>query len=327
MALQHLSKSFKVADGTAYSYVHIAPTSENKTFLLLHGFPSSGYDWRRQIKTLGEKGYGVIVPDLLGYGDTDKPSQIENYKWKTMAGHIAEILAHEGYEKVIGVSHDWGSGLLSRVYNYYPQLLEKLVFVAVPYMEPATFNLDAINELTIQAFGYPVFGYWKFFNGDDAAKICDEHNNAVTSLLYPVTPVTQRNHLCPFGAAKEWISNGTVPKEIPTWLSPAEISTHNDILGKGGYTGPLNWYKAVIRGYNDEDEANIPDDRRTINAPTLFINGLDDPITRPEVAEQISQSGRIPNVTLSKIAGAGHWVYLEKEVEFLDSLLNFVKTA
>ena len=34
-----------------------------------------------------------------------------------------------------------GSGLLSRVYNYYPELLKGLVFLSVPYMEPSKFDV------------------------------------------------------------------------------------------------------------------------------------------------------------------------------------------
>ena len=56
---------------------------------------------------LKEAGYGVVAPDLLGYGDTDKPRGLEAYKMKRMSGHITEILDIEGLKKVIGVAHDW----------------------------------------------------------------------------------------------------------------------------------------------------------------------------------------------------------------------------
>ena len=53
-------------------------------------------------------GYGVLAPDLLGYGDTDKPEGLEAYRMKRMCGHMVEILGHEGLQgKVIGVAHDW----------------------------------------------------------------------------------------------------------------------------------------------------------------------------------------------------------------------------
>ncbi|KAL1603713.1 hypothetical protein SLS60_005303 [Paraconiothyrium brasiliense] len=319
------SKSIKTADGTTYAYVVVAAKDTSKsTFLLLHGFPSSSYDWRHQIKSLTELGHGIIAPDLLGYGGTDSPAELEKYKFKTQAGHIAEILKEEGVAPVIGVSHDWGSGLLSRVYNYYPELVKGLVFLSVPYMEPGQFNLAAINGLTEQLFGYPVFGYWQFFNRDDAADICDKNKTSLTSLLYPSTPEVHREHLCPYGAAEAWISSGK-QSEPPSWLSEAEVATHNKIIGAKSTSGPLSWYKVTVQGLNDEDEATVPDDRKTVSLPTVFVNADQDPITRVEVAGQIAQSGKLTDVKLEVIQGSGHWIQLEKKDELQEILKAFAE--
>ena len=56
---------------------------------------------------LSAAGYGVLAPDLLGYGETDKPTGIEDYEMSRMSYHVAEILEHEGLEGVVGVGHDW----------------------------------------------------------------------------------------------------------------------------------------------------------------------------------------------------------------------------
>ena len=78
IAFPALAKKTTLSDGTTYGYVASAPASPDKpTLLLLHGYPSSSFDWRHQIASLPKAGFGVIVPDLLGYGDTD--SQL---KWK-----------------------------------------------------------------------------------------------------------------------------------------------------------------------------------------------------------------------------------------------------
>lgn len=52
-------------------------------------------------------GYGLIVPDLLGYGGTDKPTDLESYVGSGHAQDIIDILDKEGIDKVIGVGHDW----------------------------------------------------------------------------------------------------------------------------------------------------------------------------------------------------------------------------
>lgn len=103
-----ISKHLQLDDGTRYAFAHVKPSNPSKpTFLFLHGFTSSSYDWRHQIKPLAVQGYGVIAPDLLGYGDTDSPVEVEAYSVNKMASHLAEILAKEGIAKVIGVGHDW----------------------------------------------------------------------------------------------------------------------------------------------------------------------------------------------------------------------------
>lgn len=101
---------FKVTTsrGLTYNYIRIPPSQENKSYILfLHGFPSSSRDWRLQISHFSNKGYGIIVPDCLGYGGTSKPLETSFYNLKAMATDIHDILVHEKIEKVIGVAHDW----------------------------------------------------------------------------------------------------------------------------------------------------------------------------------------------------------------------------
>ena len=102
-----LSTHIKLSSGRAYSSIFIK-AHENKPYILfLHGFPSSSYDWRRQIGFFSDAGYGIIAPDLLGYGDTDKPPHPEAYTLKSMSDDIAGLLDYYQIERVLGVGHDW----------------------------------------------------------------------------------------------------------------------------------------------------------------------------------------------------------------------------
>lgn len=60
------------------------------------------------IPELTKKGYGVVLPELLGYGATDKPRNIEAYAFKPMAASLAAILDAAGVDKAIVVGHDFG---------------------------------------------------------------------------------------------------------------------------------------------------------------------------------------------------------------------------
>jgi soluble epoxide hydrolase/lipid-phosphate phosphatase len=171
------AKTFSVpSSSTTYSYLHIPPSSSKSTILFLHGFPSSSYDWRHQISHFSSLGYGVLVPDLLGYGATDKPAAPDAYKGKKMATEVADILDHEKLDKVHSVGHDFGSHLLSRLVNYFPGRLHSCTFISAPYAVPGQpFDLDAIKEITEKAIGFEKLGYMRFMDRDDSAAILEAH--------------------------------------------------------------------------------------------------------------------------------------------------------
>lgn len=101
-------KDFNVSRGFNYHYYSTPSRDADKPYLVfLHGWPSSAYDWRYQIDYFSNRGFGVIVPDMLGYGGTAKPLETEAYKFSLLAKDIVDILDHEQVEDVIAVGHDW----------------------------------------------------------------------------------------------------------------------------------------------------------------------------------------------------------------------------
>ena len=46
-----------------------------RTLVLLHGWPEFWYTWRKNIPSLAE-GLDAVVPDLRGFGESDKPSKV-----------------------------------------------------------------------------------------------------------------------------------------------------------------------------------------------------------------------------------------------------------
>jgi soluble epoxide hydrolase/lipid-phosphate phosphatase len=177
---QH-AKSLTTSTGTTYSYVSISASSPQKpNLLLLHGFPSSCYDWRLQIAHFTSLGYGIIAPDLLGYGSTDRPLDPSAYRGKKMAQEVIDILDAEGFNdtdrKVHGISHDWGVFLMSRLCNYFPKRWDSATFMSVPYQPPGgKLDVDALNAITKKMQGWEVFGYWKFLEREDAGEIVKDH--------------------------------------------------------------------------------------------------------------------------------------------------------
>jgi 2-hydroxymuconate-semialdehyde hydrolase len=77
--------------------------------LLLHGFPTSSYLWRREIWLLAQR-MRVIAPDLLGYGDSEKPDG-PDLSEPAQAGYVRELLVQLGVDSFAVVGHDLGGGI------------------------------------------------------------------------------------------------------------------------------------------------------------------------------------------------------------------------
>ena len=73
--------------------MHVAEAGEGAPVVLLHGYPETWQAWRKQWPDLA-RDYHVIMPDLRGYGDTDKPDV--GYDKRTMAEDIRQVAAHLG---------------------------------------------------------------------------------------------------------------------------------------------------------------------------------------------------------------------------------------
>ncbi|KAK2868013.1 hypothetical protein FQN49_003241 [Arthroderma sp. PD_2] len=322
IAFPTLSKKATVSDGTTYGYVAVAPSSADKpTFLLLHGYPSSSYDWRHQIKRLSAGGFGVIAPDLLGYGDTDAPEDVGAYRLKTLTQHMADILDREGVSRCIGVGHDWGSGLLSRLVTYIPDRLLGVVFLSVGYLEPGVpWDTEAIIKACREAFGYDVFGYWPWHASDEAAKDCDDHPASVFSLVYPKDPADWKTTFAPVGKAAEFVRAGQLGP-LPSWYNLAEYTVRDRIMAMKGYTGPLNWYKCLVQGLDAADDASIPEERRECKLPTLLVGAEQDLVTRAD-AQSESTKKLVKDLRI-KALDCGHWIQLQKPDELQGMLEAF----
>jgi soluble epoxide hydrolase/lipid-phosphate phosphatase len=175
------SRFYKTSTGVTYNYVTIAAQPSKPIILFLHGFPSSSYDWRHQISHFSILGYGIIAPDLLGYGGTDKPTTVSDYLELKVSTEILEILQYEEIDKCHGVAHDLGVYVLSRMNNYFPERFLSSTFLNVPYRQPARIvNLDVMDAGMKERFGYEMLGYYRFNARQDAGEIMAQHVSSLS---------------------------------------------------------------------------------------------------------------------------------------------------
>jgi pimeloyl-ACP methyl ester carboxylesterase len=112
-------------------------TGEGEPVVLLHGFPDTGRLWRNQVPALADAGFRVIVPDLRGYGASDKPAEVDAYAIPFLAGDVLGVLDHLGIERAHVVGHDWGAALAWAIGSLVPDRVDHLVALSVGH--PAAF--------------------------------------------------------------------------------------------------------------------------------------------------------------------------------------------
>lgn len=77
--------------------------------VLLHGFPTSSYMWRDVVPALADR-MRVIAPDLLGYGESDKPDD-QALNPRAQARYVRELLEQLEIREFGVVGHDVGGGV------------------------------------------------------------------------------------------------------------------------------------------------------------------------------------------------------------------------
>ena len=100
-------KDLTTSRGLNYHYYCSPPQLSKPILLFLHGFPSTSYDWRHQVSFFRKEGYGLIVPDMLGYGGSAKPTDPMHYKASLLCADLIDILDAEHVDQAIVIGHDW----------------------------------------------------------------------------------------------------------------------------------------------------------------------------------------------------------------------------
>ena len=81
---------------------------QGPVILLVHGVPTSSWLYRKIIPELVKQGHRVIAPDLLGYGNSDKPKGYEIYNPQFQGKRLLELMRHLDIKSWTHVCHDVG---------------------------------------------------------------------------------------------------------------------------------------------------------------------------------------------------------------------------
>jgi haloalkane dehalogenase len=104
--------------------MHYVDEGAGDPVLLLHGEPTWSFLWRKIIPALAGR---KIAPDLIGFGKSDKPTDIGWYSYDRHVASIERLVEALGLERVTLVVHDWGGPIGLRFAVEHPELVQRLV--------------------------------------------------------------------------------------------------------------------------------------------------------------------------------------------------------
>lgn len=85
---------------------------EGPAVLLLHGFPSSSYDFRHVTERLGDRAW--LTLDFLGFGLSDKPRP-HRYSLFEQADIVEQVVSDAGVSEVVLIAHDMGTSVATEL--------------------------------------------------------------------------------------------------------------------------------------------------------------------------------------------------------------------
>jgi len=308
--------------GFKHKYLSIKPSDPSKpVILMLHGFPEGPLGFSAVIPYFVRAGFGVVAPELLGYGDTEKPEAIEAYSIKIICNILDEIMKCEGIEEpIIVLGHDFGSLVAARFAQFHPTRVKALILASVGYIPPSNepFDPDAINALVSPHSGYEHFGYIKFTSRPDAAQVIEDHIGSFLSLLF-AEPQVWKEKWCPTGALEASLKEDYNPP-VASWVTDDWRRDIGIYLLHTGLQGPTMWYRAIVEGISIEGEKDLDP---KIKHPTLFLQATEDAIASGVYTHE-KQASFIDDLTTKQLK-TGHWVFGEDPKGSTTAILEWLQ--
>ena len=254
MSEQPLTKNTAAVLGRRMAYHE---RGEGAPVLLLHGNPTSSYLWRDVIPEL--EGHGrLIVPDLIGMGDSEKLPEpgADTYRFVTHRAHLdAFIDAVIGpAERIVFVVHDWGSALGFDWANRHRDRVR-----GIAYMEGIVRPIAGWDEWSAAAT--PIF---QGFRSDKGEAMILDRNMFVErvlpgSVLRKLSEAEMAEYRKPFLEREQRWPTLTWPRQIPIAGEPADVVRDRGSLFAmdGGERTPKTVHQRRSRRHPDRRAARV----------------------------------------------------------------------
>ena len=259
------------------------------TLLLIHGFPTSSWDWLHLWPTLSAH-FNILAPDLLGFGFSAKPVAYE-YSILDQADLCEALLARVGASRFHILAHDYGDTvaqeLLARAHDGSALADLGSVCFLNGGLFPESHRPRLVQRLLLSPLGRMVAKQMT------SAKFA----GSMTRIFGRATPPSRAELDAMWSMMCENDGLRVFPKLI------GYIRERKRLRAR--------WVGATTKARND-------------NIPLRFINGMDDPISGRHMAVRYSEL--VPDADIMLLNGIGHYPQMEAPDEVLGGFLGFHKT-
>lgn len=122
------------ASGASGINLRVRAAGSGPPILLLHGYPQSHLCWHKVAPKLVEAGFRVVLSDLRGYGDSDKPPSTADhntYSKRAMGADQFELMRMLGHDRFAIAGHDRGARVAHRMGRDYPEHISAVSFLDI----------------------------------------------------------------------------------------------------------------------------------------------------------------------------------------------------
>jgi pimeloyl-ACP methyl ester carboxylesterase len=311
--------------------MHIAEQGSGPLVLMCHGFPESWYSWRHQLKALSEAGYHAVAPDMRGYGQTDRPEAIDQYTLLHLVGDMVGVLDALGAQTAVIAGHDWGAPVAWHCALLRPDRFRAVIGLSVPYRGRGPLRPTTTMPQTDTALFYQLYFQTP---GVAEAELERDPKSTIRRMLYAASGDAQH------GTGGAWEAESTVgmvdrksgllggmanPRELPVWLTAADLDFYASEFTRTGFRGGLNWYRNIDRNW----ELLAPYSGAKVTLPALYVAGDRDLVVKFPGAEQIlaNLANTVPQLRKQiMLSGCGHWTQQERATDVNAAIVEFLKS-
>ena len=252
--------------------------------LYLHGIPTSSDDWLEFLTRTGG-----IAADLIGFGRSGKGGHLD-YSLAGMAGFVERLLGHLGVQEVQLVGHDWGAAIGLAFAERNPGRVRRLVLCN----PPPTAHDDwprILKWWRARGLGELLMG--AIPKGLLAREL---RRGCVREDAWPDARVTQ---------VWDHFDQGTQRAILRLVRSAGD-----DVIGGSGPRPPIATEAEGVGTVRDAEGVGTEGGRTEAKGGSTVLWGEEDPWYPAAVAD--AYAARLPGASVERIAGAGHWPWLDR---------------